>query len=89
MKHVFLSIEGVIRTKERIRKERGIFDAFDVNNVAFDINFVSHCFWQYLGSPFPSKSSSTVINSGFFPHCKAWWHQIVLDYNSKTLTKEL
>lgn len=89
MKHVFQSIAGVMQKKERIRNERGIFDVFDVNNGALDINFVSHCFRQYSGSLFTSKSSSTLINSGFLSHCKAFWLQIVLNNNSKTLTKEL
>lgn len=89
MKHVFQSIAGVMQKKERIRNERGIFDVFDVNNGALDINFVSHFFRQYSGSLFTSKSSSTLINSGFLSHCKAFRLQIVLNNNSKTLTKEL
>lgn len=75
------------KTKERIGKERGIFDnAFDVNNIAFDTDFVSHRFRQYPGSSFMSKSSST-INSGFLSHCKVFWHQNILNCNSKMFTK--
>lgn len=76
------------KTKERIRKERGIFDnVFDVNNIAFDIDFVSHCFRQYPDSSYTSKSSSTIINSGFLSPCKVFWHQNILNYNRKTFTK--